>query len=193
MEPLKNAWKLAAHHYVWTPIEIIVALVLTLLIVPLREFHSQYPVSTFVGGLLFLLLVFSTPLLAVGGAITNYEIRSKSLFGLFLLYLELIVLFAVIYYLFVLLDSSFIHLEGVHQVWWKLEGKETIRLTEYAISNAFSAFLDCLHFSVVTTATVGYGDMVPKSTWLKLIVDAHIVLSTGLVILGFGKYFSSLK
>ena len=182
-----------AHHYVWTPIAIVVALAMTCFIVPLREFHTQYPNIMFFSAMLILYVVFTAPLLAVGGAITNYELRSQSLRGLFLLYLELIVLFAVIYYLFVLLDSSFIHLEGVHQVWWKLEGKESIKLTDYSIQNAFLAFLDCLHFSVVTTATVGYGDMIPKSVWLKLIVDVHIVLSTGLAVVGVGKYFSKLK
>lgn len=43
--------------------------------------------------------------------------------------------------------------------------------------------VDALYFSVVTNATVGYGDMVPVGQLARVVVMVHIVL--GLVTLGF--------
>ena len=47
-------------------------------------------------------------------------------------------------------------------------------------------FVECFHFSVVTAATVGYGDVSPGNTFIRLVVDFQIVASTAILIFGLG-------
>lgn len=42
-------------------------------------------------------------------------------------------------------------------------------------------FYDCTYFCIVTTTTVGYGDMTPKGMWSKLYVIYYVVVSIGLI------------
>jgi Ion channel len=49
--------------------------------------------------------------------------------------------------------------------------------------------LDCLHFSIVTSATVGYGDISPNTWYTKLTADFQIVQSVVLVVLVLGMLF----
>lgn len=55
--------------------------------------------------------------------------------------------------------------------------------------------VNCLHFSVITMATVGYGDMAPKAWYAKLIVDCQVLCGLALwgIALGlaFGRIFSN--
>lgn len=173
----------------WLGAWLISTVVITFAISPLRDLRADYPIATFSGIIFLVVVVYLLTFLAIGSGIINYEIRARSLGGLLWLYLELILLFAVVYYLFILLDSSSVHLKGAHQIWCQVQENKCVP-QEYSISNAGLAFLDCVHFSVVTTATVGYGDIVPQSWWLKMIVDLQILFSSGLVLIGLGRYFS---
>jgi hypothetical protein len=47
-------------------------------------------------------------------------------------------------------------------------------------------FLQCLHFSVVTMATVGYGDMNPDKWYSQLAVDIQILIGQILIVFGLG-------
>ena len=47
-------------------------------------------------------------------------------------------------------------------------------------------FGDCFHFSVATAATVGYGDIVPASSFSRVISDTEILASVGILIFGLG-------
>lgn len=42
-------------------------------------------------------------------------------------------------------------------------------------------FYDCAYFCIVTTTTVGYGDMTPKGVWSKIYVIYYVVVSIGLI------------
>jgi hypothetical protein len=50
---------------------------------------------------------------------------------------------------------------------------------------ALGVWIDCLHFSIVTAATVGYGDIVPVSSFTKLITDSQILASMAIIVFGF--------
>ena len=45
------------------------------------------------------------------------------------------------------------------------------------------SFVDGLYFSVITAATVGYGDIVPKSNAAKIIVMIEVIVSLLYVVL----------
>ena len=47
-------------------------------------------------------------------------------------------------------------------------------------------WIDCFHFSVVTAATVGYGDIVPRTWFAKIIVDTQIITVTAILVFGVG-------
>jgi hypothetical protein len=44
-------------------------------------------------------------------------------------------------------------------------------------------FLDCLYFSLNTQATIGYGDIVPKSEGMRFLVSLQIVTAYSLPLL----------
>jgi len=48
---------------------------------------------------------------------------------------------------------------------------------------------DCLHFSLVTSATVGYGDMAPVSRRARILVDLQIAMTIFFVTLAIGSFF----
>jgi hypothetical protein len=45
---------------------------------------------------------------------------------------------------------------------------------------------DCIYFSTVTTATIGYGDIYPKSVGARILTTIQIIVSFGLVIVILG-------
>jgi len=71
-------------------------------------------------------------------------------------------------------------------------GREGIVGQPHALhwNNFFSAIVDCLHFSVVTLSTVGYGDIYPTALYSKLIVDIEILMGLGITVLTVGRHFS---
>ncbi len=48
-------------------------------------------------------------------------------------------------------------------------------------------FTECLYFSIITLSTVGYGDMVPLSPLVRLIVAVQIVCGVVLLLFGFSE------
>jgi hypothetical protein len=44
-------------------------------------------------------------------------------------------------------------------------------------------FIDCLYFSLVTQATVGYGDITPKSEGMRFLVAMQIIVTYSLPLL----------
>jgi len=55
---------------------------------------------------------------------------------------------------------------------------------------ALKSFYNSLHFSLVTSTTVGYGDMYPVSFKAKVMVDIQIIVSFFLIAFGAGSFFS---
>jgi len=188
--PDEKFCKLGKYSYLWTGTVIFFSLCAVPGIAAIRLFKGDYPLLSLVGAVLLLLAVYLPPFIAIGCTVISYRNRARSLLGLASLYFELIVLFAFIYFLFALLDAQTLHLKGIHQVWW-LDPQGEKPQPIFIMENAFYALLDCFHFSVVTAATVGYGDIVPNSPKVKLLVDLQILSSTALVIVGIGNFFSS--
>jgi hypothetical protein len=54
---------------------------------------------------------------------------------------------------------------------------------------SLSIFGDCLHLSVTTMTTVGYGDIVPRSLGARFATDSEAVCNTLLLIFGLGIIF----
>ena len=51
-------------------------------------------------------------------------------------------------------------------------------------------FIECLYFSIITLSTVGYGDLVPLSPAVRLIVGAEIICGVLLLLFGFSEIIS---
>ena len=52
------------------------------------------------------------------------------------------------------------------------------------------AIVDCLHLSVETLSTVGYGDIVPTTWFAKLAIDVEILLGLGITVVVAGRHFA---
>lgn len=52
------------------------------------------------------------------------------------------------------------------------------------------SFTECLYFSVITLSTVGYGDLVPLSPLVRLIVGVQIICGVMLLLFGFSEIIS---
>ena len=58
------------------------------------------------------------------------------------------------------------------------------------INQALTSLYDSMHFSLMTSTTVGYGDMYPKTIWAKLMVDVQVLVSFFLIAFGVGSFFA---
>ena len=54
-------------------------------------------------------------------------------------------------------------------------------------------FQDSVHFSLITSTTVGYGDMVPVKPMAKLLVDIQVLVSFFLISFGVAAFSSSQR
>ena len=61
---------------------------------------------------------------------------------------------------------------------------------EYQPQNRLAVWLDCLHFSTVTIATLGYGDIVPTRWYSKLAADFEVLMGMAFVSLSLGRLLS---
>jgi hypothetical protein len=52
-----------------------------------------------------------------------------------------------------------------------------------------AAFLDCVHFSIATMTTTGYGDIVPNQFYSKLAADVQILAGVAVVVFALGMAF----
>lgn len=59
--------------------------------------------------------------------------------------------------------------------------------------NFFLVVVDCLHFSIETLSTVGYGDIVPLTWFAKMAVDIQVLMGLGITVLAVGTHFSARK
>ena len=70
-------------------------------------------------------------------------------------------------------------------LWFGCWYRALVLLRIESLGQVDASFLDCLYFSVVTLATVGHGDLWPRSGPGKVLVMAEIVLGllwTGLLV-----------
>lgn len=76
---------------------------------------------------------------------------------------------------------------SIYSVLDRLGGGLNFRIE--GIARAIS-FPECLYFSVVTLSTVGYGDIVPVSSTVRLLAAVEIVCGILLLLFGFNEIFS---
>ena len=146
---------------------------------------------------------------AIPVAITFYHIGSyrktlSSFIRLFSLVVQIVLLFGTIY--FIMQTMSFVRgieanqphevvgdsfpFSNVDKLWYhRLINNEPDKTK--TLYYALLSYQDCIHFSLVTSSTVGYGDIAPKSHMAKLIVDIQIALSFLVVAFGIGVFISS--
>jgi len=111
----------------------------------------------------------------------------QSIHSLLLLYFEMLFVFASIYLWLYLIG-------GAEQISGFAEFNRAVALQADHAGNdlyyrqIWKLIADAIHFSVVTGTTLGYGDMVPKHAFAKLIVDSQVLLTAGIVVIGYGKY-----
>ena len=68
-----------------------------------------------------------------------------------------------------------------------LKAKECIDTQSYLWS-LIVLFIDFFHFTIVTSSTVGYGDMHPTTPIAKLFTDVQIMFSFAILVIGITKY-----
>jgi hypothetical protein len=66
-------------------------------------------------------------------------------------------------------------------------------VVQFLPSARLAIFADCLHFSVATMTTVGYGDITPRSVPARIAADCEAVCNTLLLIFGLGMIFGNWR
>ncbi len=59
------------------------------------------------------------------------------------------------------------------------------------LKEAALCFQDCVYSSLVTSTTVGYGDLVPVAPMTRLLVGVQVLISFFLIVFGAGYFFAS--
>lgn len=118
------------------------------------------------------------------------EILTRYLWRVVFAYFELILLFASIYFWLMFFVPQETPLSNVACPWTECSDLSVARTLDLA--NLRDSIVDVFHFSIVTVSTLGYGDMLPKTWYAKLLVDAQVVCGIGLIILAIGRYFAKI-
>jgi len=144
------------------------------------------------------------PILITISNIINIQTTMGSLKGLATLYLQIILIFGVIYYFGSATNTAKnfqnnnsksddrVTITGIDTNWIKLAIQNEGDKRE-VFYEALIGFQDCIHFSLITSTTVGYGDSVPISPMAKLLVDIQVLVSCFLIAFGVGSFFNSDK
>lgn len=120
-----------------------------------------------------------------------------------ILYLEIILMFGVIYFAevssrtkadiqsIIQTNDRMPAIRGINADWIDiLIKKENTDKTTH-LQKMLICFQDCIHFSLITSTTVGYGDMVPVRPLAKLLVDIQVLVSFFLISFGVASFTSS--
>jgi len=146
----------------------------------------------------FNILMLVWPILIVVSHVISFRTTLCSIRKLASLYLQIIVMFGVIYYFASAVSAAKemkdyrrqVPIKGIDANWVKMAIDETENKGEILIK-ALISFQDCIHFSLITSTTVGYGDTVPLSPFAKLMADIQILVSCFLLAFGVGSFFNS--
>lgn len=117
---------------------------------------------------------------------------TQSINGLLLLYFEMLFVFSSIYLWLYLIGGS-AQISGFAELSRELLVRDDIDSHHLYRSQMWKIIIDSFHFSVVTGTTLGYGDMVPKHPVAKLLVDVQVLLTVGIVVIGYGRYSAEHK
>ena len=147
------------------------------------EFNLTFKILVF--SLFFVLYLGSIIVILV--RVFEFDRYTESVSKLLILYFELLFIFASIY-LWLYLLGGVNQIEGFGPLDREmLSSKEAFDVKLYK-EQVWVIIVDSFHFSVVTGTTLGYGDMLPKHVISKLLVDLQVLLTVGVVVLGYGRY-----
>jgi len=133
---------------------------------------------------IILVLILLTSLLSVMSYfgisyIIAFPIREKLLNKIINFYISTIILFSNIYMIIkIFIPQSFDKMVGI-------DFKKQV--TFYDV---FYTYVDCFHFSVATTTTLGYGDICPAIPLTKLLSDLQVLIGIAILAVCLGNYFS---
>ena len=152
--------------------------------------------------LFVVVLILATPIVAMIATVVNYKRAHLGLSRLIYTFLAVLLMFADAYFVSVVADDrggtrcaaepcqfdNDIPLKGVQPVWrWFPEPQPR----HLSLKRIALAYLDCVHYSIVTGSTVGYGDITPVRWYAKVLTDLQILLCLGLTVLGVSRVFAS--
>ncbi|MCP4177646.1 MAG: two pore domain potassium channel family protein [bacterium] len=162
--------------------------------------RKSYSIISFIASITVSLI----PVIITFYHIYSYRRTLSSFIRLFSLMAQMVLLFATIYFVmqtisasknikenhYSRLDTDELPLNNISNVWYY----RTLNANPDKLGTIYYALLsfqDCIHFSLVTASTLGYGDITPKSPLAKLVADLQVVLSFIIVAFGIGIFISS--
>ena len=137
-------------------------------------------------------VLIAGPIVVTVLQILNLRHTVTSIPRLAFLYLEIILMYAVVYF-YAVLDSgtdSVPVIRGIDAEWVQMITLDKNADKSETLRAAIVSFEDCVYFSMVTSTTVGYGDMIPVSPVTKLLVGSQVLTSFFLIAFGAGYFFS---
>jgi hypothetical protein len=150
-------------------------------------------------------ILIAGPILLTILQILNFRHAITSIRGLAMLYLEIVLMFGVIYFYAVSANSD-MQLEnhdaqnkilpvirGIDTDWIYLVKTNQLENRQEVLKNMLICFHDSIHFSLITSTTVGYGDMTPATPVAKILVDIQVLVSFFLISFGVAFFFSQHK
>ena len=184
------------NRYPWIPgATTLIYIAFALLVVTLIVFFPS------IGSVVPKFLKFASTVLITGPVviallqILNLKHTVTSIPKLALLYMEIILMFGVVYF-YAVSDKEDISspmnttvIKGIKADWTTRVINEEPDKIE-TMKQALISFEDCVYFSMVTSTTVGYGDMVPVTPATKLLVGIQVLVSFFLIAFGAGYFFS---
>ncbi|NOY74555.1 MAG: two pore domain potassium channel family protein [Kiritimatiellaeota bacterium] len=142
-------------------------------------------------------ILLSGPLILTILYLSNIKRSLSSIRHLAILYIEIILMFGVIYFYLVSVScqrngyGDDHPISGVDSRWIEMLRDDAANGDKSRVLlSALKCFQDCLHFSLITSTTVGYGDMVPKGVLAKCVVDIQVLICLFLLSFGAGTVFA---
>jgi len=86
-------------------------------------------------------------------------------------------------------DISFLD-EDILSYKIRLSREEFEKVVQYIPQNSLKVYLDCIHFSIATITTTGYGDITPRTWFSRLIANAETIIGQVLTVLALGMFFT---
>ena len=204
MKKFKSLYLLDRHP--WLPGGLTIAYVLFGLTVPIIFIYFPSigdEVPRFLHFVSFVLI--AAPITLTVLQILTFKRSKINIRHLAVLYLEIILMFGVIYFSevssrtkadiinIISTNDRIPTIRGIDAEWIDLLIKrENIDKTTQ-LKKMLICFQDCIHFSLITSTTVGYGDMVPVKPMAKLLVDIQVLVSFFLISFGVAAFSSAQR
>lgn len=64
------------------------------------------------------------------------------------------------------------------------------KVVQYIPENSLKVYLDCIHFSIATITTTGYGDITPRTWFSRLVANSETIIGQLLSVLALGMFFT---